>query len=308
MADAMTDRATGTAWWRRKLFWGVLVSVFLGAVSLFFEGVDGDVKLAVLIALLGIALTVVVELRLQSEESAEEFRSRLEGLHEAQRAFDQHIQRFTAYADAPAPCQELIADIADDWRRIDERSSVFLNWLRHDAEREFRARLHELGSGHGTVDRHSRHHFRTHPLIDFARIRSVDATLTNYWNTGSGRRYLESQRTGIEENGLEVSRVFVLSRDRIPGAREIVRRHVRAGIAVSIVVREEIEADPEVPELEDLSLVTDRSGVTGVLKPRSAGEPEIFTAEERRVAHAEEVVEFLTQYARSVDAVYRGSA
>lgn len=300
----MADTGGGIVWWRRKLIWGVFVSIFLGAVSLFFEGVDSNVKLAVLITLLGIALTVVVELRLQSEESATALRARVEQLHESQAAFDRHLERFAAYADAPTPCQDLLASVADDWRRIDERSSVFLNWLRQDAEREFRARLHELGSGHGTVDRHSRHHFRTHPLIDFARIRSVDATLTNYWNTGSGRRYLESQRTGIEENGLAVSRVFVLPRDRLASAREIIRRHVRAGIEVSIVVREEIEADPEVPEIEDLSLVTDRSGVTGVLKPRSAGEPEIFTAEERRVAHAEEVVEFLTQYARSVPDIY----
>jgi hypothetical protein len=87
-------------------------------------------------------------------------------------------------------------------------------------------------------------------------------------------------------------------------AREIVRRHVQAGVAVSIVVREEMATDPDLPEFEDMSLVTDRSGFTGVLMPRSASEPEIFTAEERQVAHAEEVVEFLAQYAHGVDDVY----
>ena len=291
-------------WWRRKLVWGVLVSVALGGFSLLVEGVAADLKTAAVITLLGIATTLVVELRFQSEESAVGLRADVRRLHEAQQAFEAHIDRFTDYVDAPGTCRAFLADISGDWRRIDERSSVFLDWLRQDAEREFRARLHELAAGRGTVDRHSRHHFRTHPLIDFARIRSVDATFTNYWNTGSGRHYLESQRSGIAAGNLEVTRVFVLRRDSIANAREIVRRHVQAGVAVTIVVREDIEADPDLPEFEDFSLVTDRSGVTGVLMPRSAQEPEIFTTEERQVTHAEEVVEFLAQYANDIDDVY----
>lgn len=284
--------------------WGVLVSVALGGFSLLIEGVDADLKIAAVITLLGIATTLVVELRFQSEESAVELHADVRQLHETQQAFDAHLDRFTDYVGAPGSCREFLADIAGDWRRIDERSSVFLDWLRQDAEREFRARLHELASGRGTVDRHSRHYFRTHPLIDFARIRSVDATLTNYWNTGSGRKYLESQRSGIAAGNLEVSRVFVLPKARLAAARDIVRRHVQAGVRVTIAVREDVEADPDVPAFEDMSLVTDRSGVTGVLMPRSAQEPEIFTTEERQVAHAEEVVEFLAQYANDIDAIY----
>lgn len=300
----MRDRSGGVVWWRRRLIWGVVLSIVLGAVSLLVDRVDTNLKMAALITLLGIALTVMIELRFRGEESAEELRREVTSLHEAQQAFDQHIDKFTVYASAPAACQRLLSDIAGDWRQIDEHSSVFLNWLRHDAEQEFRARLRELAAGHGTVDRHSRHYFRTHPLIDFAQIRSVDVKVTNYWNTGSGRRYLESQRTGITEHGLTVSRVFVLHRDRLAGARDTIRRHVEAGVAVSIVIREEVELDPEVPPLEDMSLVTDRSGVTGVLMPRSVNEPEMFTAEERRVAHAEEVMELLAQYARPVAEVY----
>lgn len=300
----MLNTDDNTKWWRRKLIWGLMVSVFLGTISLLVEGVNADIKLAMLITLLGATLTVVIELRLQSEESTTELQARVRLVHQAQQAFDQHINKFTAYAGAPSPCQQLIADISGDWRQIDERSSVFLDWLRQDAEREFRARLHELAAGHGTVDRHSRHYFRTHPLSDFARIRSVNVTLTTYWNTGSGRRYLENQRTGIAENGLDVSRIFVLRKDQLPSARDTICRQVDAGITVSIAIREEIEVDPDAPDLEDLSLVTDRSGVTGVLMPRSPNEAEIFTAEERRVAHAEEVVDFLAPYAHDVADVY----
>ena len=296
----MTEVRGEAPWWRRKLVWGVLVSVLLGGFSLAVEGVGADLKTAALIALVGITTTLVVELRFQSEESAAELRSAVRRLS----SFDRHLDRFTEYVAAPESCRAFLAEVTEDWHRIDDRSSVFLDWLRQDAEREFRARLRELAAGHGTVDKRSRHHFRTHPLIDFARIRSVDATLTGYWNTGSGKRYLESQRTGIASHGLVVTRVFVLPRARLVAAREIVRRHVQAGVAVSIVVREEMATDPDLPEFEDMSLVTDRSGFTGVLMPRSASEPEIFTAEERQVAHAEEVVEFLAQYAHGVDDVY----
>ncbi|MBB4909639.1 hypothetical protein [Actinophytocola algeriensis] len=132
----------------------------------------------------------------------------------------------------------------------------------------------------------------------------MDATLTNYWNTGGGRRYLESQRSGIAAGNLEVTRVLVLPRGQVANAREIIRRHVQAGVAVSIVVREDMAADPDLPEFEDYSLVTDRSGVTGVLMPRSAREADIFTTEERQVAHAEEVVELLAQYANDIDDIY----
>lgn len=296
--------AGAVPWWRRKLVWGVAVSVLLGGLSLVIEGLGSDVKTAALITVLGIATALVVEVRFQSEESAVELRTDLRRLHETQRAFEEHLDRFTDYVGAPRSCQEFLADIAEDWRRIDDRSSVFLDWLRQDAEREFRARLHELAAGRGTVDRRSRHHFRSHPLLDFARIRSVDATLTNYWNTGSGRTYLDSQRSGIAAGNLEVTRVFVVSRARLTAAREIIRRHVQAGVRVTIVVREDLAADPDLPEFEDMSLVTDRSGVTGVLMPRSAQEPEIFTTEERQVAHAEEVVEFLAQYANDIDDIY----
>lgn len=301
----------GVPWWRRKLVWGVVVSVLLGAFSMIVEGVGFDVKLAALLTLLGIAVTVLVEMRFQSEESAsvavardDDLRAQISRLRDEQQDFDKHLTRFADYVAAPESCRDFLTEISADWQRIDDQSSVFLGWLRQDAELEFRARLHELAAGHGTVDRRSRHHFRTHPLIDFAQIRSVDATLTNYWNTGSGRHYLNSQRSGITDHGLDVSRVFVLWRAELPSAREIIRRHVQAGVTVSIVVREEIDADPELPAFEDMSLVTDRSGVTGVLMPRAAGEPEIFTAEELQVTRAEEVVEFLARYGRGIDDIY----
>ncbi|MBB4909638.1 hypothetical protein [Actinophytocola algeriensis] len=78
------DAVTGViAWWRRKLVWGVLVSVALGGFSLLVEGVDADLKTAAVITLLGIATTLVVELRFQSEESAVGLRADVRRLHDA---------------------------------------------------------------------------------------------------------------------------------------------------------------------------------------------------------------------------------
>jgi hypothetical protein len=141
-------------------------------------------------------------------------------------------------------------------------------------------------------------------LQDFAQIQSLNATITGYWNSAPGRRYVESQRTAIAGDGLVVSRVFVLSQAEVDSAADTMREQVQAGVNVSIVVREEIEPDPHVPKIEDLSLVTDRSGVIGVLRPGSPGDPDTFTTEEHQVAAAEYALEALTPYMRRVDEIY----
>jgi len=108
----------------------------------------------------------------------------------------------------------------------------------------------------------------------------------------------------IAAKSLEVSRVFLLSRTEVTNATEVIRSNVQAGIQVSIVIREDIAADPDLPDIEDMSLVIDQSGVTGVLMPGAPGEPDIFTAEERQVARAEDILDFLLPYARTVDDIY----
>jgi hypothetical protein len=298
----VADNRKARVWWRQKLVWGILFSILLGGLSLIIEGADADLKIAALIALVGLALTLAIELRFQIEESE----TRNGRLETAQKAFDRHLDRFVGYVSAPESCREFFAEISGDWHQVEEHKSVFLGWLRQDAENEFRVRLRELAAGHGTVDQKSRHYFRSHPLSDFSRIRSVDAKLTRYWLTARGRHYLNSQRSAITANGLDVSRVFVLGKSEIDGAVEIIRKNVQAGVKVAIVLREEITGDPDVPEIEDMSLVTDHSEVIGVLKPREPGEPELFTTEERQVARAEDLLDFLSPYARSVDDVFGG--
>jgi hypothetical protein len=300
-----------TPWWKRKLIWGVSISILLGVLSLVVNRGEENLRFAALLALTGSALATGLELRFRFEEitaaqssQAVEQSAHAAQLAKAQAAFDLKLQNFTTYVQAPPSCQKFLADIAEDWHHIEEKSSVFLGWLRQDAEREFRTRLHELAGGHGVVDQRSRHYFRSHPLQDFAQIRSINAKTTGYWNSARGRRYVESQRTAIASNGLAVSRIFVLNSAEIASTTDIVRIQVQAGIIVSIVVREEIESDPDVPKIEDLSLVTDRTGVTGVLRPGSPDEPETFTTEEHQVAAAEYVLDALTPYTHHVDEIY----
>lgn len=142
-------------------------------------------------------------------------------------------------------------------------------------------------------------------MLDFAQIRSVDAKLTSFWTSARGRHYLNSQKTAIAAKNLDVRRVFLLSRAEVKDATEVIRSNVQAGVQVSIVIREDIAGDPDLPDIEDMSLVTDRSGFTGVLMPGAPGGPDIFTAEERQVAHAEDILDFLVPYSRAVDDIYK---
>src|SRR5262245_42402513 len=138
---ATARRTDGQPWWRSKVSWGILISILLGALSMAIEGAEADLKLAALLTLAGVALNLAIEMRFQTDENA----AKLDRV-------DTHLSRFVDYVSAPESCREFFAEIAEDWSQVETRSSVFLGWLRQDAEREFRVRLHELAAGHGTVD------------------------------------------------------------------------------------------------------------------------------------------------------------
>jgi hypothetical protein len=296
------DQVARPPWWKRQLAWGVLISIALGALSIIVDRGGDAVRFAVVVTLVGIAVTIGIEIRFRLEEIA----SVRAELTEGQARLQRQLQEFGTYAVAPQSCREFFARIVEDWKRIDERGSVILDWSREDAARDFRARMSELALGRTPVD--SRHNFRSHPLQDFAEIRSLNAATTDFWRSARGRRYLEHQQTGITNGDLVVSRIFVLGKEQLEPVAEIVRANAAAGITVSIVLREEIAADPDVPPLRDLSLVTDHSGVAGVFTPGVPGEPEIFTTNQREVRGAEDVLTALEPYLRRIDEIYPGSA
>jgi hypothetical protein len=96
----------------------------------------------------------------------------------------------------------------------------------------------------------------------------------------------------------------VINKADVKAATDIIRSNVQAGVKVSIVLREDIANDPDVPKIEDMSLVTDHSGFTGVLRPEGPAGPDLFTAEERQVAYAEDLLRSMEPYARGVDDVF----
>ncbi len=244
------------SWRKRQLAWGVLISLGLAALSMVVERGGDALRLAAVVALVGIGLVICIELRLRIEDigasQAANAARRDTGTAEiaaAQAQFNEQLRYLGTYSDAPTSCREFMSRIVEDWRRVEHRGSVILSWSREDAEHEFRARLGELALGRTPVDIQSRHNFRSHPLQDFAQIRSLNVAMTQY----------------------------------------------------SIVLREEIASDPEIPNLRDLSLVTDHSGVGGVITPGGPGEAEVFTTNEHEVRMAEDVLHALEPYLHSVD-------
>jgi len=107
------------------VFWGISISILLGFLSMIIEGAETNLKLAALLTLVGLALTIAIELRFQADESI----TATENMARSQQEFDRHLARFVDYVSAPASCREFFADISDDWRQIETRSSVFLGWL-----------------------------------------------------------------------------------------------------------------------------------------------------------------------------------
>lgn len=307
------DQGGRPSWWKRQLIWGVLISIALGVLSILVDRGGDALRFAVVVMLVGVAVTVGIEMLFRLDNlasaravSAARQEAAATELAKRQAELQRQLREFGAYAEAPQNCRDFFLRIVDDWKLIEQRRSVILEWARDDAVRDFHARISELALGRTPVD--SRHNFRSHPLQDFAEIRSVNTKTTDYWRSARGRRYLEHQRTGITGGDLVVSRIFVLGKDEIEPVEEVVRANVAAGIKVSVVLREEIAADPEVPPLRDLSLVTDHSGVAGVFTPGVPGEPEIFTTNQRDVRGAEDVLAALEPYLRGIDEIYPGSA
>lgn len=305
------SQAGRPSWRTRQLIWGVLISLGLAVLSMVVERGGDALRLAAMVALVGIGLVISIELRLRIEDIAASQAANAARqdtgtaeIAEAQAQFHEQLRYLGTYSDAPTSCRDFMSKIVEDWRRMEHRGSVILSWSREDAEDEFRARLSELALGRAPVDIQSRHNFRSHPLQDFAQIRSLNVAATDYWNTPRGRRYLENQRTGIGNGHLRVSRIFVVGKDELESAADIVRRSVDAGVQVSVVLREEIASDPGIPNLRDLSLVTDHSGVGGVITLGSPGEPEVFTTNEHEVRMTEGILRALEPYLRGVEETF----
>jgi hypothetical protein len=119
-----------------------VITVVLAVLSIAFEQGGESDRLAIILAVVGILLPVVVETRFRVEELANRLRNELaaeadvnalraERLTSAQDEFKTLLQQYTAFAQAPASARAFLAEAAADWQRLDEHASVFLGWLRY---------------------------------------------------------------------------------------------------------------------------------------------------------------------------------
>ena len=291
-------------WWRRRLAWGAALAIALGALSLATDVGGTPLRLGATMAISGIVLALAVDFYFRLEEVAEHQAAMVAELLEAQAKSTETLESFVSYAEASPSCRAFLNEVAKDWKRVDDRNSVFLRWIMDDIQQEFRAQIHTIANGQATVDRRSRHYLRSISLHEFAEIWSLSASNPEYWRTQHGRRYLENQRSAIA-NGTHISRFLVLPQSEIDDHLDVVRDQIDAGVDLAIIVRDEVTyKEDQESLLNDRVIVTDRAGVTGTF--RAADNFDVFTTDEVQVRDTEDVLRELKVYARQPAEVYPG--
>jgi hypothetical protein len=192
---ARLPRPTPT--WRRRLVWILLLAVLTGALSVVFDQGNEGLRLTIILSVTGLVVTLALETRFRLEDLSKRLRSeaaaeaaknavRAEQAAAAMTEFKATLHQYAAFAQAPPSARAFLADVAVDWKRMEERGGVFLGWLRRDTEQEFRSRLQGLANGRAVLDKKTQHSFRTIPMDGFARIQSLSATNPGYWRTPRG--------------------------------------------------------------------------------------------------------------------------
>lgn len=287
------------AWWRRRLVWGAFVAVALGIVSVVFDQGGPGLRFGVLITLAGATAALASDLLFRLEEVASEQEAR-----ESKIALELSgpLSEFPAFTNATPSCRAFFSSFVSEWSEIEKRGSQFQALVLEDAQLAFRQLLRELSIGTATVDK-GRLNFRLMPLQAFAEIRSLSATNPAFWDGQLGAEFLKNQREAIRAGTLTVERILMLDAEEAAVSKEIVARQVQAGIAITIVLREDVPA-MVLSEVKDQSLVTDRGGVVGVLRPVPGGEAETFATDEKNVGDARRIFNSLRPYVRAASSVY----
>ncbi|RJL32806.1 hypothetical protein D5H75_15220 [Bailinhaonella thermotolerans] len=266
-------------------------------------------RVGAVIAISGMVLTVVVDAYLRIEQAVERQREREAGLLETQRRLADVLASLKALGDASPACHDFLVGVAEDWRRAEERNSVFMLWILEDQQREFRARLRNLAEGRTTMDRRTERAFRSSGLADFVEMHVLSATHVEYWRTPPGRRYLRIQKDA-QRTGLRVRRVLVLPPGDAARWADVVADQLAAGIELSLILAEEIPAEYDWFLRKDRALLTDRGGVTGVFLPSSSAEQPpaayegFFTTEIQQVLETRHILETLAAYEHAPSELY----
>ncbi|NDU72249.1 hypothetical protein GWI34_06370 [Actinomadura sp. DSM 109109] len=289
----MAERKPAVPWQRGRLVFGGLLSVVLGTLTV-VAGLGGTTgRLALLVTLVGVTLTLVIDAFFRREESIHHDQNHLAEIASA-------LAITKSLADAPAECQAFVREIAEQWTRIDERNSAILLKLREARQRVFTEDMRDLANGQSPLGR--RHEFRPGILPELAEMTALSATGNDYWWTGRDTTYLAAERSAIAEGGLTLHRILVLSNAELDGPMlGILREQLDAGIVLDVVIREEVSPLDQKCLTGDRALVTDKGGIVGVVIPGNDADDAVvdaghFTINEERIQNARGILQTLAPY------------
>ncbi|MES9541528.1 hypothetical protein [Actinomadura sp. NPDC000600] len=289
----MAERKSAVPWQRGRLVFGGLLSVGLGTMTVVagLGGVPG--RLALLVTLVGVILTLVIDAFFRREESIHHDQSRLAEISAA-------LAITKSLTDAPAECQAFVREIAEQWIRIDDRNSAILLKLREARQRAFAEDMRDLANGQSSLGR--RQEFRPGLLPELTKMTALSATGNDYWWTGRDTTYLAAERSAVTDGGLMLHRILVLSNSEIDDAMlEVLREQLDAGIVLDVVIREEVSPLDQRCLTGDRALVTDKGGIVGVVIPGNDGDDAMvdaghFTINEDRIENTRDILQTLAPY------------
>ncbi len=298
---AMDDRTAGSAPpWKRRITWGILISLVLGVLSIVIGIGDTSLRLGAIITITGAVLTLVVDAQFRVGEVVQEQQRRENVLVQAHHEAAVTLGMLFDISDR---CRKFLVDTAADWKRVEAVESPLLNRILEDQQLDFRSHIHALANGEISMDRRTFMQFRSVSLGDLTSMRGASAVNPGYWRTPQGAQYLAGQKEAIAA-GLEVRRILVLPQDTIMDWLDVVRSQIDAGVSLTLVIHNEVEKDYQGFLDMDRFIVVDRGGVQGALFHSPKAAAHMFTNDRAKLRETERILDDLRAYEHNPADIY----
>ncbi|QXJ20169.1 hypothetical protein AGRA3207_000832 [Actinomadura graeca] len=287
----MAKRKPTVPWQRGRLVVGGLLSVALGGLTAIAG--ETDTRLALLVTLGSVNLTLVIDAFFRREESIHHDEGRLSEISAG-------LAITKSLADAPPGCHAFVREIAEQWTLIERRNSAILLKLREARQRAFTEEMRDLASGQSSLGR--RQEFNPGILPELTEMTALSATGNDYWWTGRDTGYLVTERSAITANGLKLRRILVLPEAELDDAmKDVLREQMDVGIDLYVVILEEVPPLHKKCLTDDRALVTDKSGIVGVVIPGNDREDAVtdaghFTINEDKIQTTRDILDTLAPY------------
>ena len=287
--------------WKRRITWGILISLALGVLSIVIGIGGASLRLGAIITITGAVLTLIVDAQFRLGEVVQEQQRREDIIVQAHREAATALGVLSGISDR---CRGFLLDTAADWKRVEAAESTLLDRILEDQQLDFRSRLHALANGEISMDRRTFMQFRSVSIRDLKSMRGTSAVNPDYWRTPQGWQYLANQKDAIAA-GLDVRRILVLPRDTLMDWLDVVRGQIDAGVSLTLIIQDEVEKEYQRFLDMDRFIVVDRGGVQGVLfhSPKSADH--MFTNDKAKVRETERILDDLRAYEHHPADIYR---